>query len=246
MTGLSHQPRATATAAAATDDDPDALVSPAPRSHTSTRQVVSPVDAHELDVRPLAGTADASRAAARAGAGRSRVGVVEPDDRVRVADRRASSARRPSTSISGSPTATSPMSVSVSSASSIRASISPSAVVIDDLARARRGGEPARGDAHPVARHLGGRAVGVPDRDVGSTIVVRRRSRGRRRSRCPSRRSRDVARARRSAARHRAARRRGSCYRARATSRNARRRVSVAGGIPGKPTPVCIRVRTRA
>ena len=35
-TGLSLQPRATAAAATAAADEPDAAVSPAPRSHTST------------------------------------------------------------------------------------------------------------------------------------------------------------------------------------------------------------------
>ena len=86
MTGLSHQPRSTATAAAATDDEPDALVSPAPRSQTSTRQVVPPVDANELDVRALGepGVRLDERAEAEQVVARR---IVEPDHGVRVADR---------------------------------------------------------------------------------------------------------------------------------------------------------------
>ena len=51
-TGLSHQPRVTAAAPTATADDPEALVSPAPRSHTSTRITLPRVEARQLHVRP--------------------------------------------------------------------------------------------------------------------------------------------------------------------------------------------------
>ena len=86
MTGLSHQPRSTATAAAATDDEPEALVSPAPRSQTSTVRSCRAVDANELDVRPLRepGVRLDQRAEPQQVVPRR---IVEADHRVRIADR---------------------------------------------------------------------------------------------------------------------------------------------------------------
>ena len=57
VTGLSHQPRATAAAAAATADDPGGARLPRAPLPDEHGQVVSPVDAHELDVRPVGETA---------------------------------------------------------------------------------------------------------------------------------------------------------------------------------------------
>ena len=55
-----------------------------------------------------------------------------------------------------------------------------------DLAGARSPGKPAGGDPRPVARELGGRAVRVPDDDLGARPLGGERPRGSRPSRCRS------------------------------------------------------------
>ena len=168
VTGLSLQPRATAAAATATADEPDAAVSPAPRSQTSDGDDVARLGARELDVRAVAETADASRSRARAGAGR----------RAR--------ARSRSTTACGLPTSTGTI-VSRSPARSSSSSsddVDLAELLTDDAVRRRRARpgrrppgasistsvapvsreQPRGRDPRPVARHLGGRAVRVPDR----------------------------------------------------------------------------------
>ena len=70
VTGLSHQPRSTATAAAATDDEPGGARLPRPALPDEHGEVVAAVDANELDVRALGEAGVRSRAAGRGGAGR--------------------------------------------------------------------------------------------------------------------------------------------------------------------------------
>ena len=85
VTGLSHQPFATAAAAAATALEPEALVSPAPRSQTSTVSSFGPSTRTSWTFvrsgkRSFVSISGPSRSSS------SRLGVA-PHDRVRVADR---------------------------------------------------------------------------------------------------------------------------------------------------------------
>ncbi len=97
--GCRTSPARTATAAAAVADEPDAGVSPAPRSQTSTRSSFGPTGSHELHVRALGEARGASRAQGPARA--DRLASARRAGRPHAGCRRATgtiSTRRPSTS----------------------------------------------------------------------------------------------------------------------------------------------------
>ena len=113
VTGLSHQPFVTAAAAAATALDPEALVSPAPRSHTSTVSSLLPSTPTSWTfVR--SGKRCSPRAAGRAGAApRARGSRVRPHVGCRRTPQSARPARPSSSTVSISPTSTSPTPIAI-------------------------------------------------------------------------------------------------------------------------------------
>ena len=85
VTGLSHQPFDDRRAATATALEPEALVSPAPRSQTATVTSCGASTRDELDVRPVREAL--VRLEQRAEAEQLLASGSRADDRVRVADR---------------------------------------------------------------------------------------------------------------------------------------------------------------
>ena len=229
VTGLSHQPPATAAAATATADEPDAGVSPAPRSQTSARISCAALRMRELDVRALREPRMGLDRGAEPEQDLARR-LLAAHDGMRVADRDRSSARRRSRARRSSPArrrrpARRPSRRRRRRSSGRATSREPTRTTTSGAAE--RGCEPAGGDACAVPRHLGRRAVRVPDHDLDASSPRSRSPRGRRRRRSRARRRRDAARGPASARRRRRARRRGSCYRARAISRSARPHLTV-------------------
>ena len=163
-------------AATATALEPDDAVSPAPRSQTRASITPSADRAARPGRSCAAGSARAPRAAGRCA---------------------GSSAGSPSTTACGLPTSTamnampvdllrradvtSPRSCSTRPSSSIRARTSRGPTRTVTSLGARLLGEPARGDPRAVPRHLGARAVGVPDRDLDPVVAATRNT-----SRMPS------------------------------------------------------------
>ena len=218
VTGLSHQPFATAAAAAATALEPEALVSPAPRSQTSTDSWFGP-------------STRTSWTFVRSGK-RSWCSISGPS---RSRSSRLASSR---TTACGFPTRdrgeldlllaeldclglphldlTDPHRDRAIVAD--RGRVGAAGDADRHLWRRRPCAQPGRRDPAPVAGELRDRAVGVPDHDLGLRVRSRRPPRRRRPSRCRSGRRRAAGPARAPSP----PRRRGSCYRARATSRIAR------------------------
>ena len=232
MTGLSHQPRATATAATATDDDPDAVVSPAPRSHTRRSDLVASrrgatswtfVRSGKRGCVSISGPSRSrSLARRRVAAGRRHVGCRP----TAVVNSTASRRRRSSRARRRRPR---PCPCSTSSAvEHPRARPSRAARTIATSARAGAAASQRAAMRVPLPDISADRAVGVPDHASRLALVDARRPRATPSAPMPRLDVAETAHAlRRELACLGAARRRGSCYRARATSRSARPHLTV-------------------
>ena len=204
VTGLSHQPRSRPRRPRRRRrSSPEALVSPAPRSQTST-------------------VSSCARRRGRAGRSCARGTARAPRSAGRGAAARRASARRARMTACGLPTETA-VSSTRSSLELDRldlphldvADVHRDRSVVADGCRVRRARQSRSsrrsapvaaasqrgGDPAAVAGHLRHGAVGVPDHDLGLRVLAPRRPRARRRSRSRSGRRRAGARARRRAAR---------------------------------------------
>ena len=163
VTGLSHQPCATAAAAAATALEPDDDVSPAPRSQTDTRRVCGPSTSTSWTLVRSGKRGWRSRSGPR----RRRSSAIVRSRTTACGfptETGVTSSRSPATSsVSGAPTSTSPSSCSTSPSSRMCARHRARADVHLHVRPARALREPGGRDPRAVARHLGERAVGVPD-----------------------------------------------------------------------------------
>ena len=165
VTGLSHQPFATAAAAAATALEPDALVSPAPRSQTSTVSSFGPSTRRAgrssargtlvaLDLR-----AEPEQIVATRG---------EPDDRVRVAHRHRGQLDPLTAELDrlGLPHFDVADAHRDGAVVADRRGIGAAGDADRHLRRPGARAQPGGGDPAAVARELGDGAVGVPDHDL--------------------------------------------------------------------------------